>query len=281
MWEDILAFAAFEYTMVVLRIVFILAVTFIVRWLFRRSWGRFAKDTIHFKFIQTVLSLVIVVAGTFLALREIPNFEHTANALLAGSGIMVLAIGLAAQESLGNAFNGLFLSISRPFEVGDRIHLTNANITGFVENMTIRHTVVRTLTNSRVIIPNTAMNRELIENACFINPQSAMFIDVTVTYDSDIDQARDIMATVIRSHPEFADPRTPEQIANGTPPVPVLVRNLGLYGVELRASMWTATVFTLVTASSDVRLAILQAFNKAGVQVASSKIIDALITPPQ
>ncbi|MCL2363576.1 MAG: mechanosensitive ion channel family protein [Defluviitaleaceae bacterium] len=273
MWESITSFHITGHAMVALRIAIILVVTCIVRALFRRSWRRFAKDTIHFKFTQTVLSLVIVVAGTFLALREIPNFENTANALLAGSGIMVLAIGLAAQESLGNAFNGLLLSISRPFEVGDRIHLVNANITGFVENMTIRHTVIRSLTNSRIIIPNTIMNRELIENACYTNPHSAMFIDLIVTYDSDIDQARAIIAAVISAHPLFIDTRTAEQVESGAPLVPVLVRNLGLYGVELRASMWTDTVFTLVAASGDVRLQILHEFKKAGVQIASGTMV--------
>ncbi|MCL2361859.1 MAG: mechanosensitive ion channel family protein [Defluviitaleaceae bacterium] len=209
-----------------------------------------------------------------IALNWIPAFSTVVTAILAGSGILALTIGLAAQESLGNFFNGLFISVSRPFEVGDRVHLINADITGFIEDISIRHTVIRTLTNSRIIVPNSIMNKELIENSNFCTPQAAAFIDVIITYNSDVNVASEIIARVIGTHPDFVDTRTEEQKEN-TPMVPVLVRALGLYGVELRARMWTAEINFI--ANSDVRKSILREFEAAGVRIASSKIIDALI----
>ena len=218
-----------------------------------------------------MLSLLIWLIGLYFTLSWIPYFSDAATALLAGSGLVVLSIGLAAQESLGNAFSGLFISMFKPFEVGDRVHLTNADITGFIEDITIRHTVIRTLVNSRIIVPNSAMNKELIENASFCNPRASNFIDVIITYDSDVEAAREIMARVIGTHPDFVDSRAPEM--QDGPLVPVFVRSLNLHGVELRASMWTATISNNFAACSDVRRLILHEFNKAGVQLATSKVM--------
>ena len=192
----------------------------------------FGKDTIHQKFVSNVLVSFIWASGIVLAFSWFPQFTSVAGALLAGSGIAALTIGLAAQESLGNAFNGLFLSMFKPFEVGDRVHFVNAGITGFVEDITIRHTIIRTFTNSRVIVPNSIVNKELIENSSFHDSRASSFIDVTITYDSDVSKACDIIAQVIGGHEGFVDTRTPEQMEN-TPKVPVFIRSLGIYGVEL------------------------------------------------
>jgi len=264
---------------VAIRVVVTFLITIIATKTFRAVWRRYGANTIHRKFSGNILSAIITVVGTIIALNWIPAFSTIVTALIAGSGILALTIGLAAQESLGNAFNGLFLSVSRPFEVGDRVHLIKADITGFIEDISIRHTIMRTLTGSRIIVPNSIMNKELIENANICNPQSSNFIDIIVTYDSDIDTARQIMARVIGSYPGFIDTR-PEEIKDTTPLVPVFVRHLGLYGVELRASMWTATITTNFAACSDARSVILKEFEAAGIRISSSKLIDALIQTP-
>jgi len=261
------------FVWIIIRISATLFFTLLVTKIFRVALGAFGKNTIHQKFVQNVLCVIIWIIGIVLALGQFPQFADVAVALIAGSGIVAITIGLAAQESLGNAFNGLFISISKPFEVGDRIHLVNANITGFVEDITIRHTVLRTVMNSRIIIPNSIISQDLIENSNFCNPQASSFIDVTITYDSNVAIASDIMAKVIGEHGDFVDTRTAEQLETN-PKVPVFVRALGLYGVELRASMWTATIINNFAACSDVRKNILHEFEKAEIRIASSKIID-------
>ena len=265
-----------SFIWVTVRVVATLLTTVLVTRLFRMTWRQFGKDTIHQKFIKNVFSIIIWLIGIFFALSWLPQFSDAATALLAGSGLVMLTIGLAAQESLGNAFSGLFISMFKPFEVGDRVHLTNADITGFIEDITIRHTVIRTFMNSRIIVPNSVMNKELIENANFCNPRASNFIDIIITYDSDVEAASEIISRVIKDHPDFVDNRTPMQQQEPLI-VPVFVRALGLYGVELRASMWTATIANNFAACSDVRKKILFEFKDAGIRIASSKIIDALI----
>lgn len=260
-----------SFAWVTMRIVATLLVTTLAIKIFRAVWRTFGKDTIHQKFIKNLLSAFIWAVGIVISLSWLPYFTDAAGALLAGSGIVAITIGLAAQESFGNAFNGLFISLFKPFEVGDRVHLVNADITGFVEDITIRHTVIRTFTNSRIIIPNSVINQELIENSNFCNPQASSFIDVIVTYDSDIAKACEIIAEVIGGHKDFVDTRTTDQ-KEVAPKVPVFVRSLGLHGAELRASMWTERVDNNFAASSEVRRNILDEFKKVGIRIATAKI---------
>jgi len=274
MWQNVLHDNGLVWISV--RIVATLLFTMFITRVFRMTWRKISKDTIYRKFAKNSLSVIIWLVGAIIALNQLPNFSDAAAALLAGSGLVILAVGLAAQETLGNTFSGLFISMFKPFEVGDRINLTNSNITGFIEDITLRHTVIRTLTNSRIIVPNSIMNRELIENANFCNPRAANFIDVTITYCSDVTEACEIIAQVIESHPDFVDNRTAEQVQTSEK-VPVFVRALGLYGVELRSSMWTETIANNMAACSDVRKRILFEFGKAGIKVSSSKVMDVYL----
>lgn len=268
--------ASGSITLIIIQVIITMIITVSITRIFLSLWQKHSRNTIHRKFMGNIVSTIIAIIGTIVALNWIPAFSTIVTAILAGSGILALTIGLAAQESLGNFFNGFFMSVSRLFEVGDRIHLVNADITGFIEDISIRHTVIRTLTNSRIIVPNSIMNKELIENSNFCNPQAAAFIDVTITYDSDVEAACEIISRVISTHPDFIDTRSGQQKEN-SPEVPVLVRALSLYGIELRASMWTATIANNFSAASSVRMGILHEFNKAGVRIASSKIIDSFI----
>lgn len=266
---------------IVLRIIIILALTFIAARLCTAAMKRMVKqDKIHFKLLRNIVLLLIYVVGMLVAMHEIPKFETAFQAILAGSGIAALTIGLAAQESLGNAINGMFISIFKPFEVGDRVRLIGSDIIGYIEDITLRHTVVRTLVNSRVIVPNSVISKELIENSNYWDGKASAFIDVVITYDSDLKLAQNIMSGVITSHADYIDTR-PEDDRKGPPAARVYVRNLSLYGVELRASMWTDSIGKNFDACSDAREKIKLEFDKQGIKLAHSSNFDPKLTPMQ
>lgn len=255
------------------RVVAVLIMTFFVAKLYNIIYMRAVKqEKIHHKFIRNIVVMLIYVIGAFIAFNEIPKFDTVFQALLAGSGIAALTIGLAAQESLGNAINGMFISIFRPFEVGDRIHLISSDITGYIEDITLRHTVVRTFVNSRVIIPNSVINKELIENSNYWDGKASSFVDVTITYDSDLELAQKIMSDIVTAHPDFVDVR-PANERKGSP-AKVYVRGLSLYGVDLRVSMWTDNIGNNFDACSDARQQIKLEFDKQGIKIARSANFD-------
>jgi len=237
----------------------------------KKSGGR-----LHFLIIRKLILVMIYIVGMVFALEQIPDFDNVFATILTGSGIAALGISLAAQQSLSNIISGVAISASKPFEVGDRIRLINGNITGNVEDITLRHTVVRTFMNSRIIIPNSAINSDMIENSNIVEERASNFVDVTITYDSDMEKAMEIMAEVVGSHPNFVDTRTPEDIETGAPRVPVFVRGLSIYGAELRAFVWTASIANNFVTCSEVRHNLKLALESAGIKFATG-----FVAPPQ
>lgn len=263
---------AHEWVLTIGRMGIIIVLTHVSVQILRRAWKK-NPDNEHFlirKLVHKILCATIYIIGGTLVIEQVPPLSQVAQTILAGSGIIALGISLSAQESLSNIIGGIFISIFRPFDVGDRITLIDSNITGYIEDITLRHTVIKTFTNTRVIVPNATINKEVVENSSFNGVNASSFIDVSVAYEADIDKAMEIMADIIGNHPLYYDTR-PEDQRDSTPKVRVYVRELGAGGVSLRASMWTQTVDENFNACSEVRLAIKKAYDAAGIEIPYTK----------
>jgi len=94
-----------------------------------------------------------------------PNLRALASSFLAGAGILAVAVGFASQHALGNIISGVFIVIFKPFRVTDRVKLRE--LTGVVEDITLRHTIIRDFENKRIIIPNFLISEEIIVNSNF------------------------------------------------------------------------------------------------------------------
>ena len=267
-------FTSYAPQFVFLRVVIIFALTSIAA-IISLHVTRKKSGKLHYLLIRKLIVIGIYIVGIVMMLDQIPMYNNIFATILTGSGIAALGISLAAQQSLSNFISGMVISASKPFEVGDRVHLINGNITGNIEDITLRHTVVRTFMNSRVIIPNSVMNSDLIENSNIVEERASSFLDVIITYDSDIDKAMEIMVREISAHPNFVDVRTPEEMDK--PIVVVLVRNLGLHGVELRSSVWTGSIFNSFITCSEIRRKIKLAFDSEGIKFAVAQT--AALTP--
>ncbi len=252
---------------IALKIVVILAATWLLAALLRlimrkvKSRGRLlgkSTNQIGLKLLRNVLLTAVYALGIVTAVKQIPALSTAVTAVLAGSGILAVAVGFAAQESFGNLVSGVFLSIFKPFDVGDRVHLVTQDITGYIEDITLRHTVIRTILGTRLIIPNSVMGSAIVENTNFINGEPTRnFVDVDVSYGSDVDLAKKLMEEVVTSHPLYTGPK----------PLTVYVRALSASGVSLRATVATRTLDENFLACSDIRLQIKKAFDAHGIVI--------------
>lgn len=126
------------------------------------------KDRISHKLLKNTLITIVYVVGILTAINQIPTLSNTVYTVLAGSGVLAVIIGLAAQESFGNLISGIILTLFRPFEVGDRVRLVEQDLNGNIEDITLRHTVIRTPTDTRVIVPNSVLSSAVVENTNYI-----------------------------------------------------------------------------------------------------------------
>lgn len=233
-----------------------------------------ATNVIYMKFFKNVLKSIVYIIAFASMLGQIPGFSKFTNTILAGSGIFAAVIGLAAQESFSNILSGLFISLFKPFDIGDRIRLVGDDTAGFVEDITLRHTIIRTYMNVRIIIPNSIIGSAKIENSSYSKGASYP-IDVTVAYENTekIEHAMQIMEDVVTSHPLFYDTRNDEAIDRGDKPVKVLCNSLESSGVNLRVLMWTENISDNPVACSECRMEILKRFEENNIEIPYNKLV--------
>lgn len=145
---------------------------------------------------------------------------------IAAIGAAGLAIGLALQGSLANFAGGVLILLFRPFRIGDWIEAQGQS--GTVDSIQIFHTVLRTGDNKTVILPNGALSNGAIVNTSRQATRQIVF-DVKVDYDSDLEQAQQVLREMAE------DPRVLKE-----PAPAVVVAGLGETAITLSLRVWTA-----------------------------------------
>lgn len=252
----------------------IIVITFFVAFLFGRVYNRFIikptkegkKDQTSYKFLKHAITAIIYIVGFSWAAFKIDALRTIASSLLAGAGILAIVVGFASQHTLANIISGVFIVLFKPFHVNDRIVIRD-NLAGVVEDITLRHVVIRDYENRRIIIPNSIISDEVIVNADIEDSRICKFIDIGISYGSDIDLAREIMMEEIASHPLHIDGRNEEQIERGVELVPVKVIALGEYSVTLRAWAWSIDFFSSRVLYWEVLESVKKRFDKEGIEI--------------
>lgn len=252
----------------------ILIVTFVLAVLFQRFASRLIKrnsaaiksDPTNYKFLKHTLTALIYIVGISWALHRIEYFRTIAGSLLAGAGILAVAVGFASQQALGNVISGVFIVVFKPFKIGDRLTVRDT-LRGLVEDITLRHTVIRDMENRRIVIPNSVMSSEVIVNADLLDNRVCRFVEIAISYESDIEKARKIMMEEAMAHPTRIDGRSEEQLERGAPELPVKVVLLGDSGVTLRAWVWAPDHQSGFQMHCDLLETIKMRFDSAGIEI--------------
>ncbi len=251
----------------------IIIATIIIAYLFDRFFKRMIRhstlvlrnDPTSYQFLRHTIRFLIYILGFSMAIYAMPNLRAVANSLLAGAGILAVAVGFASQHALSNIISGIFIVLFRPFSVNDRLRVREYN--GVVEDITLRHTVIRDFENRRILIPNSVISDEVIINADLNDGRVIKWVEIGISYDSDIDQARAVMLEEIMPHPLRIDGRTKEQIEQGAPEVMIRVLGLGDFSVNLRAYVWAKDQADAFAMGCDLYESIKKRFDKEGIEI--------------
>lgn len=212
----------------------------LIRKLLRRAFLRSEKgyeDRTRYRFLRNATRFMVGTLAFTAIVYSIPSFKHLAVTLFAGAGILVAILGLATQRAFSNIISGIFIVSFKPFRVGDVIKV-GAIESGVVEDITLRHTVIVTFENRRVIIPNAVISDDVIVNSSITDEATCEFVEMRVSYESDLDRAMAVMQEECAAHADCVDKRTPEETKNGQPQVLVRVIRLEESAVIVRAYVW-------------------------------------------
>ena len=223
-------------------------------------------DPTNFSFLKNSLSFIIYFIALIVIFRHIPSLRSFGSALFAGAGILAAIIGFASQKAFSNIITGIFILIFKPYRVGYVIEISNGRI-GTVEEITLRHTIIKDFKNERIIVPNTVISDDIIINSSITDSKIQCRIEVGISYDSDIDLAMKIMREECEKHPLMIDNRTLEEIAKKDPVVRVAVIALADFSVNLRANAWTESFADAFQMRTDLLKIIKERFDREGVEI--------------
>lgn len=218
------------------------------------------------EFTKIIVNYLIWIVGIFYVLLLIPGFRSLSVSILAGAGILAVVIGFAAQKTLANIVAGISIAIYTPFRIGDRLKVGDEF--GDVEEINLRHTIIRTWENKRLIIPNAVISEEKIFNFSIKDEKLLITLDMGISYDSDIDKARNIMLKFARKHPDIISPKIKDDHEGWVKKEPVVrMTNCGEYAINLRLYYWVESPKKAWTAKFDLIEKIKKEFDKQGIEI--------------
>jgi small-conductance mechanosensitive channel len=229
--------------------------------LLRRAYRRSDKgreDATRYKFLRNGLRFIVGLSAFGAIIYMIPSFKHVAVTLFAGAGILVAILGFAAQGAFSN------IVTFKPFRVGDLIKIGDLHI-GTVEDITLRHTVLVTFENRRVIIPNSVISDETIVNSSLVDETTCEFVEVGISYESDLDKAMEIVQQEAEAHPSCIDRRTADELERGEPKVSVRLVSIADSSLVLRAYAWASDPITARMMHYELNRSIKLHFDRAGI----------------
>jgi len=250
-------------------IIIILVITFfatrLAKFLFNRAIKRYSDEShlnaTRYQFIRHFINATIALIGMGVAIYAIPPLRTLSVSIFAGAGILAAIIGFASQQAFSNIVSGMFIVIFKPYRVKDRIEV-GKNYAGVVEDITLRHTVLRSAENKRVVIPNAVISNETIINASIEDERICRFVDIGISYDADMDKAMRIMHDEALKHPLSMDGRSYSEMTNNAPVVDVKVIGFGETCVNLRAYVWAKNGDAAFDMGCDLNKSIKERFDK-------------------
>lgn len=223
-------------------------------------------------YIRRILTTVVYTIAAFSILSAIEPLSGLGSTVLGATSVISVIIGLAAQETFGNFIAGFFLAISQPFSVGDVITLPEKNISGTVKEITFRHTVLQTIENTQMIIPNSMMNSAVLENKVFGQDFYTRFINVTVSYDTDLELAKKLITETVMTTKGVIDLRTPEELQEHKEFIHIRVAEFQSSGIQVTFPVSTKNMGDNFLATSDIREGLLKVFKENHIEIPYQKV---------
>ena len=237
---------------------FILALSAGAGWFTARQARTLLAGRVRAKLLRGVLAgglgVIVFLAGTYIVLR-VSGLTQLALTIVGGTGLVGLAVGIAFRDITENFLASIFLSVQSPFATGDLVEIVG--VTGYVQQLNIRTTVLLTFDGNLVQVPNAAVYKSTIHNFTATPNRRENFV-VGIGYDDPIDEAQAVALKVLVDHPAVL--KEPEPL--------VLAEDLGKATVNLRIYFWINghEHSWLKVRSSVIRL-VKRAFQQHGISM--------------
>jgi small-conductance mechanosensitive channel len=224
------------------------------RFLFNRFLVHSGLDRALQYAIAQIVSNVVLVVGVLIVLE---NTGIHLGALAVFAGAVGVGVGFGLQNIASNFISGLVILAERPITIGDRVEV--AGITGQVQQIRARSTVIRTNDNISMIVPNTKFIDSPVTNWTYGDPRVRFRIPVGVAYGSNIAKVREALLAAGRENPNTLKEPAPS----------VFLEKFGGSSIDFELVVWSSEMSARPSRyRSDLNFAIEQKFREAGIEIA-------------
>ena len=179
-----------------------------------RGAQAFLRRRVRANLLRSVMArgvgVLVFLFGVYIILR-VAGLTQLALTVVGGTGLIGLAVGIAFRDITENFLASIFLSMQRPFETGDLVEVTG--VTGYVQQLNVRTTILMTLDGNLVQIPNASVYKSNLRNFTTNANRREDFV-VGIGYDDSINEAQEIARKVLADHPAVLNDPEPSVLAD-------------------------------------------------------------------
>jgi MscS family membrane protein len=237
-------------------------------------WGRFvsiagsiifkrlSKNADRYQWIQPqtlplfqfIFKVVIFGLMTYLLMAA---WHVNLTSWLASAGVLGIAVGFAAKDTLANFISGIFILVDAPYKVGQYI-IIDGETRGVVTDIGIRSTRLLTRDNVEVTVPNAVIgNAKIVNESSGPTPKMRVRVNASVAYGSDVDQVKEIMLECSKGVPHSSEDQSPV----------VRFVAMGESSLDFQVLVWVKHPVFRGRVNDEINTRIYKALNEAGIEI--------------
>lgn len=235
-----------------------------VQWMLREQVLRAFQIAPHTQFILLrFLHFGLIILGILISLSAI-GVSFTSLAIIFGG--LSIGIGFGLQNIASNLISGFILIFERPIKIGDLVEIMDVNVFGRVSSINLRSTVIVSLDEKEIIVPNSQLITESVHNLTHANNLFRLRIQVGVSYGSDVELVRKVLLAAAEEHlGVIKAPIT--NMSNVTPPF-VRFTAFGNSSLDFELLAWIPDSFQRFDIASDLHFIIWHKFKEHNITIA-------------
>ena len=158
-------------------------------------------DNITNRIMRKIARVSIIVITIIAILDRFEILGDMTKTFLTNSALLVAVLGFLLQNTLKNILAGALLLSSETFKINQRIRLPEKDISGTIETINMRHTIIHLSTNKRAIVPNSLLNDAIIVNNDLTDSTTVYPLVITINLNKDLSKAKQIVRDAIQENP--------------------------------------------------------------------------------
>jgi small conductance mechanosensitive channel len=253
-WETLLRMLPNALVALLVLVVFFVLARVLAQ-LANRALDSWTSNKTVCQLLTTTVRTVVIGVGLFIALGVL-DLRGVVTSLLAGVGVLGLALGFAFQDIVANYISGVIMGLRQPLHLGDMVEVKG--VSGTVRGLDLRETTIETFNGQLAIVPNKEVLQSVLTNFSDLG-RRRIDIEVGVAYDSDLEQVEAVAVAALES----LEDRSAEH------PVRVFFTGFGDSSIDLVAHVWIdlGAGHSFLDVRSKIIKAIKRSFDQAGITI--------------